>query len=134
MLSKFVLYDLRVNFNLGFNVDQRPDVATEFLVMALALGVESVGDVVAMVVMARQGVPWVSLVSGERSRETMLFLAAVMLAMAAGVLYTFAVRNVGWVCEGGGGGGGFCECAFVGCVGGEHSVLSAFCCVECGGG
>ena len=118
-----MLYDLRVNFNLGFEVNARPQLGDELQVMGLALVVESVGNVVAMAVQKRQGVSHVSMLAGERRWETLLYVVSVSVGMVAAVLYTFALRNPGWFCPGEEG-GEFCGCSFV-----ERSdVLSAFCC------
>ena len=77
--AKLMMYDVRVNFNLGFEVNERPIVSNELTLMAVALCVESVGDVAAMAVQKRQGVAHVSMVSGKRWRETIIFLASVSL-------------------------------------------------------
>ena len=131
--AKLMMYDVRVNFNLGFEVNERPDVSSELTAMAVALCVESVGNVVAMAVQRRQGVAHVSMLSGERWRETMLFLASATLAGTAAVLYTFALRNVGFSCPSAPfdprGGAEFCGCDFAQKRAGEHTLLSAFCCV-----
>ena len=131
--AKLAMYDVRVNFDLGFEVNERPDVSFELTAMAVALCVESVGNVVAMAVQRRQGVAHVSMLSGERWREMILFLASTTLGVTAGVFYTFALRNVGWQCPStpfdSRGGAAFCGCDFVRDRAGEHTVLSAFCCL-----
>ena len=131
--AKLMMYDVRVNFDLGFEVNERPDVSFELTAMVVALCVESVGNVVAMAVQRRQGVAHVSMLSGERWRETMLYLASVTLCATAGVFYTFALRNVGFSCPSAPfdsrGGAAFCGCDFVRGRAGEHTVLSAFCCL-----
>ena len=96
--AKLMMYDVRVNFNLGFEVNERPNVSNELTLMAVALCVESVGDVAAMAVQKRQGVAHVSMVSGKRWRETIIFLASVSLCCYAAVLNTFTLRNVGFAC------------------------------------
>jgi hypothetical protein len=118
--AKLMMYDIRVNFDLGFEVNQRPNVSFELTSMAVALCVESAGNVVAMAVQKRQGVAHVSMLSGERWRETMLFLASTTLVMIAAVTYTFALialRNVGFPCPSAPfdprGDAGFCGCGFV---------------------
>ena len=131
--AKLMMYDVRVNFDLGFEVNERPRLSFELTSMAVvALCVESAGNVVAMAVQKRQGVAHVSMVSGERWRETMLLLGSTTLAMTGGVLYTFALRNVGFSCPSAPfdpqGGAEFCGCSFVRGRVGEHTVLSAFCC------
>ena len=133
--AKLTMYDVRVNFDLGFEVNERPDVSFELTSMVAALVVESVGNVVAMAVQKRQGVAHVSMVSGERWRETMLYLASVTLSATAGVFYTSTLRNVGFACPSAPfdpyGGAGFCGCDlhFVQKRAGEKTVLSAFCCL-----
>ena len=130
--AKLKLYDVRVNFDMGFEVNERPDVSFELTAMAVALCVESVGNVVAMAVQRRQGVAHVSMLSGERWRETMLYLASVALCTTGAVLYTFTLRNVGFSCPSAPfdprGGAEFCGCDFVRERAEEHTVLSAFCC------
>jgi len=131
--AKLMMYDVRVNFNLGFEVNKRPDVTFELTAMAVALCVESVGNVVAMVVQRRQGVAHVSMLSGVVWRETMLYFVSSTLSQTAVVLYTFALRNVGFSCPSAPfdprGVAEFCGCYFVQKMAGEHTVLSAFCCV-----
>ena len=131
--AKLMMYDVRVNFNLGFEVNEQPDVSFELTAMAVAVCVESVGNVVAMAVQRRQGVAHVSMLSGERWRETMLYLASATLAGTAAVFYTFTLRNVGFACPNAPfdprGGAAFCGCDFVRSRAGEHTVLSAFCCL-----
>ena len=131
--AKLTMYDVRVNFDLGFEVNERPGVSFELTAMVVALCVESVGNVVAMVVQRRQGVVHVSMLSGERWRETMLFLASTTLFATAGVFHTFALRNVGFACPSApfdpNGGAEFCGCDFAQKRAGEHTVLSAFCCL-----
>ena len=131
--AKLTMYDIRVNFNLGFEVNEQPDVSFELTAMAVALCVESVGNVVAMAVQRRQGVAHVSMLPGERWRETMLFLTSVMLCTTAGVFFTFSLRNVGFSCPSAPfdprGGAAFCGCDFVQKRAGEHTLLSAFCCL-----
>ena len=113
-----------MNFNLGFEVNTRPQLDHELEVMGLALVVESVGNVVAMAVQKRQGVAHVSMLSGERRWETLLYVVSLSSSMLAFVLYTFALRNPVWFCPGEEG-GEFCGCDFV-----ERSgVLRAFCCI-----
>jgi len=89
-------------------------------------------NVVAMAVQRRQGVAHVSMLSGERWGETMLFLASVTLSATAAVFYTFSLRNVVFSCPSASfeprGGAEFCGCGFVHDRAGEHTVLSAFCC------
>ena len=123
--AKLLLYDVRVTFNLGFEVNTRPQLGDELEVMGLALVVESVGNVIAMAVQKRQGVSHVSMLSGERRWETLLYMASTSVGTLAAVLYTFALRNPAWFCPGEEG-GGFCGCGFV-----ERSnVLRAFCCMS----
>mmetsp|Transcript_96738 Transcript_96738/g.276221 ORF Transcript_96738/g.276221 Transcript_96738/m.276221 type:complete len:101 (-) Transcript_96738:81-383(-) len=98
--------------------------------MFLALFVESLGNVLAMAVQKRQGVPHISSFAGNRYRETLLFVMAAQVMLTGMCMYTFANRNMGWL--GCGYDGALCECAFVGSRGGKHTVLSAFCCTERG--
>ena len=130
--AKLTMYDVRVNFDLGFEVNARPDVSFELTAMVVALCTESVGNVVAMAVQRRQGVAHVSMLSGERWRETMLYVAGITLSLTAAVFYTFALRNVGFACPNAPfdphGGAAFCGCDFVRDRAGEPTVLSAFCC------
>lgn len=126
--AKLLLYDIRVNFNLGFEIDEGPDERKgrfhfELWSMALAVCVESVGNVVAMAVQKWQGVSHVSMLTGERWRETMLFLTSSMLVMTAAMLYSFSLRNVGWYCTDKG--GDFCGCT---ALVQKNELLSAFCC------
>ena len=114
-----------MNFNLGFEVNTRPQLGYELEVMGLALVVESVGNVVAMAVQKRQGVAHVSMLSGERRWETLLFLVSTSVGVLAVVLYTFALRNPAWFCPGKEG-GQFCGCGFVK----RSDVLRAFCCIS----
>ena len=130
--AKLMMYDVRVNFDLGFEVNERPGVSFELTAMVVALCVESVGNVVAMAVQRRQGVAHVSMLSGERWQETMLYVASATLSATAAVFYTFALRNVGFACPSAPfdprGGAAFCGCDFVRDRAGEPTVLSAFCC------
>ena len=102
---------------LGFEVNERPDVSFELTAMAVAMCVESVGNVVAMAVQRRRGVTHVSMVSGERWRETMQFLASTTLSTTAAVFYTFALRDVRFACPSAPfdprDGAAFCGCDFV---------------------
>ena len=129
-----MMYDVRVNFDLGFEVNKRPGVSFELTAMAVALCVESVGNVVAMAVQRRQGVAHVSMLSGERWRETMLYLASITLCLTAAVFHTFTLRNVWFACPSAPfdphGSAEFCGCSFAQKrAGAPHTVLSAFCCV-----
>lgn len=121
--AKLLLYDERVNFNLGFEINTRPRLDFELQAMALSVVVSSVGNIIAMVVQQRQGVSHVSMVRGERWKETMIMLVSTSMAMTCTVMYTFALRNVSWYCPGEQG-GGFCGCTFTRTT----QVLSAFCC------
>mmetsp|Transcript_17341 Transcript_17341/g.31559 ORF Transcript_17341/g.31559 Transcript_17341/m.31559 type:complete len:294 (+) Transcript_17341:194-1075(+) len=127
--SKLLLYDVRVNFDLGFFVNKRPDVPVELLSMLLALCVEGLGNLLAMAVQRRQGVAHVSVLSGERWRESLLFLVGVACLMTPSALFAFALRDVGWFCEGSwareaSSAGEFCGCWA------RSEILDAFCCVE----
>ena len=118
-----LMYDARVNFNLGFAVNTPPNVPFELWSMLLAVVVESVGNVAAMSVQKRQGVVHVSMLSGKRWLETVLFLMSISLSVAVGVMYAFSLRNVGWFCPDEG--GEICTCSFVK----RSEMLSAFCCL-----
>ena len=72
---------------------------------------------------AVQGVTHVPMLSGERWRETLLFLMWTALSMTMAVFYSFALRDVGWFCPGEG--GDFCSCSFAG----KSEILSAYCCL-----
>ena len=117
------MFDVRVNFNLGFEVNTPPDLPFELWSMVFALVVESVGNVAAMAVQKRQGVVHVSMLSGKRWRETLLFAMAISCCMTVAVMYTFSLRNVGWFCPDKG--GEICTCSFVE----RNEVLGAFCCL-----
>ena len=123
MAAKLMLYDVRVNFSLGFKVNTRPELTHQLEVMTLAVIVESVGNVVAMAVQKRQGVSHVSMLSGERRWETMLYMLSITLSVTGCVFHVFSLRNMAWFCAGEEG-GEFCECSFVK----RSNVLSAFCC------
>ena len=83
------------------------------------------GNVIAMVIQQRQGVPTVLPFVGDRWRETMLYIAAAQLSVTAMVLYTFALRNVFCPVDG----GEMCGCSFAHSrADGTATPLSAFCC------
>ena len=95
--------------------------------MALALCVESAGNVLAMAVQRRQGISHVSMLVGERWREMMLYVTSTAVAISGAVLYSFALRNVGWFCPDGN--DDFCGCT---ALVQESELLSAFCCTSVG--
>ena len=123
--AKLLLYPVRVNYNLGFEVNRSPHVSLELWLMVLALGVEGVGDVVAMVVQKRQGLEHVSILSGSRWREMMLLSVCISMSTANLVLYGFSLRDVGMFCSDSDV-GEFCGCSFVR----QTKVLCEFCCTD----
>ena len=66
---KLLLWDHRILFDMDFNPSQRPHIMTELTTCALALVLEGLSDVTAMVVQAKQGLVPATIFHGERKWE-----------------------------------------------------------------
>ena len=84
-----------------------------------------VGNVVATAVQRRQGVMHISVLTGERCWESLLYVTFISCTLTTNVLYSFALRDMGWFCPNHDSGGQFCGCNFVS----ESNVLRAYCCL-----
>mmetsp|Transcript_96731 Transcript_96731/g.276200 ORF Transcript_96731/g.276200 Transcript_96731/m.276200 type:complete len:284 (-) Transcript_96731:331-1182(-) len=85
-IIKIKMFEHRVVWDFGYapsedSQERSAREAAEIRAMFLALFVESLGNVLAMAVQKRQGVPHISSFAGNRYRETLLFVMAAQVML-----------------------------------------------------
>jgi len=96
---KLMLWDHRILFDMDFDPQRRPDISTEMMTLALALVLEGLSDMTAMVIQGKQGLVPTTIFQGERKWEMAGWMMGSQLFAVGAVLWTFMARPVWYRCS-----------------------------------